>query len=121
MSLNMQGSVFSPEIYQYGGIIYLGAYCRFQKWILIDKMPLKSHIEKKTIFKFVQGPLILQKIAEKNQTKKVFNKVILAFFPPFFLFFRFVSKQICLFRLFRYGSETPKRTETNQKNNLLVS
>jgi hypothetical protein len=37
------------------------------------------------------------------------------------IFFRFVSKQFCLFRLFRYGSETPKRTETNQKNNLLVS
>jgi hypothetical protein len=35
--------------------------------------------------------------------------------------FRFVSKQICLFRLFQYWSETPKRTETNRKNNLLVS
>jgi hypothetical protein len=38
-----------------------------------------------------------------------------------FRLFRFVSKQICLFRLFRYGSETPKRTEINRKNNLLVS
>jgi hypothetical protein len=32
-----------------------------------------------------------------------------------FVFFRFVSKQICLFRLFRNGSETPKQTETNEK------
>jgi hypothetical protein len=39
----------------------------------------------------------------------------------FISFFRFVSKQICLFRLFRYWSETPKRTETNRKNNWLVS
>jgi hypothetical protein len=38
-----------------------------------------------------------------------------------FRLFRFVSKQFCLFRLFRYGSETPKRTETNRKNSLLVS
>jgi hypothetical protein len=36
-------------------------------------------------------------------------------------FFRFVSKQMCLFRLFRNGSETPKQTETNRKNVLLVS
>jgi hypothetical protein len=35
--------------------------------------------------------------------------------------FRFVSKQIFLFRLFRNGSETPKQTETNRKNLLLVS
>jgi hypothetical protein len=38
-----------------------------------------------------------------------------------FRFFRFVSKQIFLFQLFRYWSETPKQTETNRKNNLLVS
>jgi hypothetical protein len=38
-----------------------------------------------------------------------------------FRFFWFVSKQICLFLLFRNGSETPKQTETNRKNNLLVS
>jgi hypothetical protein len=39
----------------------------------------------------------------------------------FFGLFRFISKQICLFRLFRNGSETPKQTETNRKNTLLVS
>jgi hypothetical protein len=39
----------------------------------------------------------------------------------FFGLFRFVSKQICLFRLFRNGSKTPKQTETNRKNTLLVS
>ena len=27
--------------------------------------------------------------------------------------FRFVSKQFCLFRLFRYRFETPKQTETD--------
>ncbi len=35
-------------------------------------------------------------------------------FPVFFLFFslfRFVTKQFCLFRLFRYRFETPKQTE----------
>jgi hypothetical protein len=31
-------------------------------------------------------------------------------------FFHFVSKQICLFRLFRYRFETPKQTETNRKS-----
>jgi hypothetical protein len=36
----------------------------------------------------------------------------------FFGLFRFVSKQICLFRLFRNGSETPKQTE---KKYFLVS
>jgi hypothetical protein len=39
----------------------------------------------------------------------------------YFRFFRFVSKQICLFRLFRNGFETPKQTETNRKNQSLVS
>jgi hypothetical protein len=55
--------------------------------------------------------------------KKQFCKpLLLLLFTQFFLYlFRFVSKQFCLFRLFRYGSETPKRTETNRKNNLLVS
>jgi hypothetical protein len=38
-----------------------------------------------------------------------------------FRFFRFVSKQFCLFRLFRNGFETPKQTETNRKNYFLVS
>ncbi len=36
-------------------------------------------------------------------------------------FFRFVSKKFCLFRLFRYLSETPKQTETNGKNFFGVS
>jgi hypothetical protein len=36
-------------------------------------------------------------------------------------FFRFVSTKFCLFRLFRYRSETPKQTETNQKKCFLVS
>jgi hypothetical protein len=39
----------------------------------------------------------------------------------FFRYFRFVSKQMCLFRLFRNGSETPKQTETNRKKYSLVS
>jgi hypothetical protein len=42
-------------------------------------------------------------------------------FSTDFLLFRFVSKQICVFRLFRYRSEKPKRTETNRNKNLLVS
>jgi hypothetical protein len=33
----------------------------------------------------------------------------------YFIFFRFVSKQIYLFRLFRYWSETPKQTEKQPK------
>ncbi len=32
-------------------------------------------------------------------------------FFRFFSFFRFVTKQFCLFRLFRYRFETPKQTE----------
>ncbi len=36
-------------------------------------------------------------------------------------FFRFVSTKFCLFRLFRYRSETPKQTETNWKKSLWVS
>jgi hypothetical protein len=38
-------------------------------------------------------------------------------FPIFCIFriFRFAPKQICLFRMFRYGFETPKLTETNRK------
>jgi hypothetical protein len=31
----------------------------------------------------------------------------------FLSFFRFVSRKFCLFRLFRYRSETPKQTEKN--------
>ncbi len=31
----------------------------------------------------------------------------------FWRFFRFVSRKFCLFRLFRYWSETPKQTEKN--------
>jgi hypothetical protein len=31
----------------------------------------------------------------------------------FWRFFRFVSRKFCLFRLFRYRSETPKQTEKN--------
>ncbi len=31
----------------------------------------------------------------------------------FWRFFRFVSTKFCLFRLFRYRSETPKQTEKN--------
>jgi hypothetical protein len=38
-----------------------------------------------------------------------------------FRFFRFVSKQICLFRLFQNGSETPKQTETNRKKKIFGS
>jgi hypothetical protein len=53
-------------------------------------------------------------------------KAFLVQFDDEFLFgfcfcFQFVSKQICLFRLFRNESETPKQTETNRKNNFLVS
>jgi hypothetical protein len=33
----------------------------------------------------------------------------------FWRFFWFVLRKFCLFRLFRYQSETPKQTETNQK------
>ncbi len=36
-------------------------------------------------------------------------------------FFQFVSTKFCLFRLFRYRSETPKQTETNRKKCFLVS
>jgi hypothetical protein len=39
----------------------------------------------------------------------------LSCFCCIFRCFRFVSKQICLFRLFRNGSKTPKQTETNRK------
>jgi hypothetical protein len=46
--------------------------------------------------------------------------LILLLAPKFFSFFQFVSKQICLFRLFRYGSETPKRTETNDGNKKFI-
>jgi hypothetical protein len=44
-------------------------------------------------------------------------------FPIFCIFriFRFAPKQICLFRMFRYGFETPKLTETNRKILFLVS
>jgi hypothetical protein len=35
-------------------------------------------------------------------------------------FFWFVSRKFCLFRLFRYWSETPKQTKTNQKKCFLV-
>jgi hypothetical protein len=45
----------------------------------------------------------------------------LLLFAQFILFISVVSKHIFLFRMFRYGSETPKRTETNRKNNLWVS
>ena len=39
----------------------------------------------------------------------------------FFGLFRSVSKQFCLFRLFRYRFETPKQTETNENYYFLVS
>jgi hypothetical protein len=42
-------------------------------------------------------------------------------FLLYFSLFRFVLKQICLFHVFRNGSETPKQTETNRKKLLLVS
>ncbi len=38
-------------------------------------------------------------------------------FWRFFGLFRFVSRKFCLFRLFRYRSETPKQTKTNRKKN----
>jgi hypothetical protein len=41
----------------------------------------------------------------------MFQVLILLSFPKFYCFFRFISKQIRLFRLFRYGTETPKQTE----------
>ncbi len=44
----------------------------------------------------------------KDQPKQFDWKHILAFFKRLF---RFVSKQFCLFRLFRYRFESPKQTE----------
>jgi hypothetical protein len=47
-----------------------------------------------------------------------------SFYGAFPVFFRFLSKQIYLFRLFRLfrnGLKIPKRTETNRNKNCLVS
>ncbi len=68
----------------------------------------------------------------KKQTEKHRNKLSfgLFWFEPrkkingfedplienvFWRFFWFVSRKFCLFRLFRYRSETPKQTKTNRK------
>jgi hypothetical protein len=46
---------------------------------------------------------------------------IFGYFSEYFGLFWFVSKQFCLFRLFRYRFETPKQTQTNQNFLILVS
>jgi hypothetical protein len=50
----------------------------------------------------------------KDQPKQFDREHILVFLWKF----RVVSKQICLFRLFRYRFETPKQTETSRKNRI---
>jgi hypothetical protein len=88
---------------------------------------------RKKIFNFVQGArsLGISFFVDINCFRCICHQSKLAvleftlwngfFIPIMVIFFLFVSKQFCLFRLFRNGSETPKRTETNRKNNLLVS
>jgi len=50
-----------------------------------------------------------------------FERDHLLVFSDNFGMFRSVSKQFCLFRLFRYRFETPKQTETNENYYFLVS
>jgi hypothetical protein len=50
----------------------------------------------------------------EDQPKQFDRGHILVFFVNLGLF-RFVSKQLCLFQLFRYRFETPKQTETQPK------
>ena len=52
--------------------------------------------------------------ANKSAAQAVTVGVLLKIFLVCFGLFRFVSKQFCLFRLFRYSFETPKQSETNR-------
>ncbi len=60
----------------------------------------------------------------RNKQKTNGNNLIESIFWYFsenLRFFRYVLKQFCLFRLFRYRFETPKQAETNRNLLLLVS
>ncbi len=53
---------------------------------------------------------ILMLVGGRDRKCRVFPVFFKVFFR-FFGLFRFVTKQFCLFRLFRYRFETPKQTE----------
>jgi hypothetical protein len=51
-----------------------------------------------------------------KQIKGFADNLIENVFRRFFGLFRFVSRKFCLFRLFRYWSETPKQPKQTEKN-----
>jgi hypothetical protein len=51
------------------------------------------------------------KVRRKKFRIYLCHPVYLGIFQKIYVLFRFVTKQICLFRLFRYRFETPKQTE----------
>ncbi len=50
----------------------------------------------------------------EDQQKQFDRDSVIRYFSKKLGLFRFVSKQFCLFRLFRYRFETPKQTEANR-------
>jgi hypothetical protein len=68
------------------------------------------------LFRFYNKTESFDVSIEPKQTEDLPKQLIESIFWHFFEnlgLFRFVSKQFCLFRLFRYSFETPKQTKTN--------